>query len=490
MAALPSTAEELYELVCTLQREQQCTQLELRAIQRRSEGLKEAIQEHHDTVLAERRKRQDVSQQLAALRLTARRLKAQEEGAVCAAQSAVSALHAEQEELLQTCRRRALDGIANSSGAQHVNDIQESNGGSAADFSSRKEHRIEETGDGPAGSSSFMAPTYAFTSAVCSGKCTSMYSGAAIHALMSSLRAKLTDCLHAAATSHASCVSSTTQNSGGAAVELPEEQPRQSSQEALKEGSIPLPTSAADDPCARNGSDDALCSASAAGPNCTPSLPSTSAPPTLTIKKHIEFAPTGSFHRVTPVPAANANRLTPCFNRGESSCPSATRRTSDSRGGFGPIPIASGVNAGARKFTVRVASRSSTLLAEAAALGAKRRRTIQLTTATPSKTATNAADSGRSNSLLNPPRQSAADPRTDDVCNPPPPPHPNAALFPPDAAATSSTEQQGSDTTRIAASAGLSVCGSRVCISGNSRPRRTVWTWTRDAAQERPCCDS
>ncbi|KPI83681.1 hypothetical protein ABL78_7275 [Leptomonas seymouri] len=478
MAALPSSAEELYELVCTLQREHQSTELELRATQRRSESLRKEIHEHQCTILTERGKRQDVLEKLAALRLASRRQQAEEEGAAKAAQNAVHTLCTEQEKFLQICRRRALSGSSAASEAQCTSAVKWRNGGSDAPSSVGEEGCREATVDDLAATRPIKDSADAREIGTISGKCTPLHSGAAVHALLLSLRSKLSTCLNAVTTSFDSQTTLQAKNKE-AAVEFSagNEQP-----EPMGMTSSTPPTAVAGNP--QTWSDDGLsCYASVPECHSTPQVPPPPVQPTWPDKKHIAFAPEQSLQRFTPVPAANANRLVPCSAHWTSSLTSP-KKDLDTRGGAGQAPTLSGVYVSATKFTVRVASRSSTLLAEAAALGAKRRRMLQVTTT--ASTASAAADSGKNVSVVSSPRPSAAHPRIDNAYDLLLKDRSTVCLRM-DAAVTSSAEPRESDTTRFATPEAVSMCGPRVSGSGSSRPRRTVWTWTRDAAQgEKP----
>lgn len=426
MAALVNTAEELYEVVCGLQQEQQTTQLELRAIQRRSESLKEKIKEHQDTIANERHKQQDASEKLKTLRFTARLKLAQKEGVALAAQDVMKTLHAEQLRLLHVCLDNVQRGSTSTSIAHGSNKTQLSS--SSSDSFLHKDTLQMDNAVSLA--NLFKEPD------------NQLYTGVALHALLTILRKKLLKGVQA--------VDAT----------LKVRQSPESTYNAASTCSGPDPQQ--QPPLL----------------NATPSdqlfLPSPSpVPSALLSRKRIVFARASSFQRVTPVSASNVNRGVPQPSRRSVSYNGSQSEAGACGAPQGCITLAPTAGAPAprsvTKFTVRVASRSSTLIAEAAALGAKRQRATQLT-----------RDDAQPLSLA----PSAAHPCRDGSCGDPPGAVSGVPLSNERDTACPMEVHDGDVAWRCWTSGPLA-CGPRVSGSAGSGPRRTVWTWTRDTTEEK-----
>ncbi|KAK7198149.1 hypothetical protein NESM_000771500 [Novymonas esmeraldas] len=391
MSRLPASAEELYELVCALQKEQQLTQVELRAVQRRTEAVQHDLQVQQARGAEEEAAQRESSATLSALAAECRLAEAHARGAARAVSDAADELRAARVAWVLQCR----DAAAPSTPASAVPRAHEQTGCPADPL-------VQAT----------------------------VQDAAALRRLLSSLAVRLTRCLDddgATAVSDAPVptaeVAEVTSATQPMAAELPAATPPLRP-EPSREAPPPQPLTAA----------AALLQDSAGSSS-----------------KRIGFAPASRFARVTVVPAANVNRsggwrpdtvYSPVCTGGstnitEPPLSSVCPRTHRAGGAF----------------TVRLATRSATLVAEAAALGAKRRRAAEAATANSSPPLPTTAA-----------QMDAA-----------------TAAAVPCAAGAATTECQRT-TGRLVASADLLSAGSGSTTrrgGGSGGSRRTVWTWTQ-----------
>lgn len=456
MSASPTTAEELYELVCVLQRQQQATQLELRAVQQRSGQLRDAVKEHQVRIAEERARRRDLADKLAELRLSTRRLRALEDGAVCAARDALGELGEEQAALL-----RALHNRATLAAGCTTSTLKCSDSGVSSDITvvqkdetqtdvSRSEGRNHDVPTTP--QMSQYAP---------------LYSGAATHAILWPLLAKLANCISAASDENA-----VHQASRGTEALLVSTEPSLTTLEVSHVNPLVTPEE-----------------------NESAAIPSSKEPcahdecPTAQPKKHIEFAADASISRVTPVPACNANRTLPTARLTQGDAHTSAPRTRTTPPPAAATPTSTnpaGVARGTAKFTVRVASRSSTLVAEAAALGAKRQRSLSQAGPPQVKQRGGEAlvslrDAAPSVPPSLPARRlygSCVDAAAADACTAACP------ALPPGSGGVASAAC-GAPALPRASNAEYAAAGPRVSVGGGGAagPRRTVWVWSPDSTQ-------
>jgi hypothetical protein len=321
--------------------------------------------------------------------------------------------------------------------------------------------------------------------------------GAALHTLLTALRAKLMKCVDAVTAASAlgeaeDIKAAETPSQPQLAVSLQGQSAKSAADTAL------FPTAGGAEMIERNRFSPCLGDAPLTNAPSPPFAPPTT---TMVSKKHIEFAPLASFQRVTPVSAANANRWGSCAADPALDFPADAAELNSAAGGGGrrhgasgqvPPPSCALLNSGAgvlrrpTKFTVRVASRSSTLLAEAAALGAKRRRTTLVAPSSTSNTPDSSPQNGSMQSSSKPPTAHHDEDGLHDDKRPRRSTNVLALLV--NAAATEATISSGQrecDTTRATESTGVPVCGLHGSGGVKLGPRRTMWTWTRDGSKEK-----
>ncbi|KAG5470636.1 hypothetical protein LSCM1_01882 [Leishmania martiniquensis] len=448
MSREPGSAEELYGLVCALQKEQQLTQVELREVQQRTETLRRELH-HQEAIIAEEQARQEELAANLTLGHAERRLaEAHARGAVRASDDAARQLRSQRQAFVRKCH----DYVC--SLGRGPTEASLSGGPRALSM-----HPIPS----PAAGESCSAPPGAETANA--HRDASLMAPAAVNRLLLLLKEKLTRCVEVSATAaHGSLqasllVSPVTERS-------PREQPR---------GGAPPSTQGT----------AATAGAAAMAPRIAYTSPHQPLSPSTAVgcvydaideqlspreKKRIGFAPASCFERVTVVPAANVNRntrqtqptegRTAACNTAAAAPPSADvvsdrdNRPSQTHLRNGSLPRTQRFRG---NFAVRVASRSAMLVAEAAAVGAKRQR---------------ASEAARSIQFTPPKAARADDVQEASACS-----APQCA-----SAAAVLASVCAKDRGRLVAPAEL--LSQRSAVAGQSgnnvSGRRTVWTWTRD----------
>ncbi|CBZ29625.1 hypothetical protein, unknown function [Leishmania mexicana MHOM/GT/2001/U1103] len=452
MARQPGSAEELYELVCALQKEQQRTQADLRAVQRRTEALRQEVHCQEVLIAEEQARHEELAEKHTQGYVERRLAEAHARGAARASADAAQELR---------CARRAFVRKCH----DHVLSVEK--GPTDARLSGMPVARSNST------------PISSAADESCSGSLSAvgveprreatLMPAAAVHQLLLLLRTKLTWCIEVGATAvpapHtvSSAVAPTTEGSSS-------EQPldgRLSNEQcaAAKVATSVMPPLIAEKiphgPPPKSMTD--VCVRGAADGQSSPRE-----------KKRIGFAPGCCFERVTAVAAANVNRGTrkmwltegpPCVRGSAAVVPPPASVTAD--GDHHPSNAYLRNGSLPRKqhcsghFTVRVASRSATLVAEAAALGAKRSRASEAantTQSSPRKAARTDGDKGVS---------ACSAPQGTSV----------AAVFPP--AYTNNRDRLVAPVDLLSPRS----AEARPNGSGGSG-RRTVWTWTRGTSHK------
>ncbi|CAG9580365.1 hypothetical protein LMJF_32_2300 [Leishmania major strain Friedlin] len=452
MPGRPGSAEELYGLVCALQKQQQLTQVDLRAVQRRTEALRQELHCQEALIAEEQAKREELAAKHTPGDAELRLAEAHARGAARASADAAQELRGARRAFLQKCHAQVLSvGKGPTDPRRSGAPVAPSNCtplSSAADESSSGS--LSAVGLGPRREATLMP-------------------AAAVRQLLLLLREKLMRCIEVGSTAVpapfvvASVVAPATE--GGSSEQPRDCRPSDEQGAAAKVAtSVMSPLTAAKSPhgppsksvtdaCVRGAADD-------------------QSPPRE--KKRIGFAPECCFERVTAVPAANVNRGTretwltegaPGACGSTAVVPPAANVTLDGDNHPSNACLRNDSRPRTQRFdghfTVRVASRSATLVAEAAAMGAKRQRASEAAIAaqsSPPKAARADGDKGVSASRA---------PQGAGV----------AAAFPP--AYTSNRDRL------VAPVDLLSPRSAEARRNGSSGSgRRTVWTWTRGTSRE------
>lgn len=374
------TAGELYQLVCTLQQEQRLTQAELRAVQKRSEAAQQDVQQLEESIAAERERQDELVVCCATAREELRAAAAEAKGAARATVEAVAAVREARAALVRRCQKRVASCATRPAPSFPTATAAPGAAESECDTAATArpgaavpdEGRTCLHGWAPSAANDFLAPAVALE-------------------LLTSLHAKLQRCLTELQprASPASCPA----NRDGTSA-LTARATNSTCNDAADPNASP-PTGCSLWPSPRSTSPPALADGSVGSRSAL-----TEEPTGTPERKRIGFAPEALFQRVTAVPASN-------FNRG------GRRTRVDMRGASQPTPtpdpspppplhpprrseprVVCCVGATATRevvpeapaqpprpqprrgaaFTVRVASRSASLVAEAAALDLKRRR--------------------------------------------------------------------------------------------------------------------
>nr|CAJ2479119.1 unnamed protein product [Leishmania braziliensis] len=447
MSHQPSSAEELYELVCALQKEQQLTHVDLRTVQRRTEALRQELQRQQELIAEEQARQEELAAKLTQGCVERRLAEAHARGVARASADAAQELCFERRAFVQKCHDYVLSvGKGPTDRGRFDLLLLPSKG------------TILSTATDGSCSGTFT------TAAVEAGREASFLPAAAVHQLLLSLSKKLTRCIEVGATAVLaplnvpSTVTLTTE-------ERSREKPSDRRPSAVQWSTATvvatlmaarITTTNPHRPSSAHVMEGNV--GSAADGQRSPHE-----------KKRIGFAPASCFERVTTVPAANVNRGTSQAHPVEGSpstannaavvLPSANIATDCSN-----HPAHACLRSGScprtqrpsGHFTVRLASRSATLVAEAAALGAKRQRSSEaakITQSSPPKAARADGDKGAS------------------TCTVPQCANVTAALAP----------TYTNDRDHLVASVDLPLLRSAETQgNGNSRSsRRSVWTWTR-----------
>ncbi|CAC9526090.1 hypothetical protein, unknown function [Leishmania infantum JPCM5] len=436
MPSQPGSAEELYGLVCALQKQQQLTQVDLRAVQRRTESLRQELHCQEALIAEERARREELAAKHTQGDAERRLAEAHARGAARATADAAQELRCARRAFLQKCHAHVLSigkgptdprrpgaPVAPRSCTPFSSAADESCSGSLSAVGA--EPRREAT----------------------------LMPAAAVHQLLFVLREKLTRCIEVGATEGSSseqprdCRPSDEQ---GAAVK------------AVTSVMSPL-TAEKSPPWPPSKSVTDACVHGEADGRSSPRE-----------KKRIGFAPECCFERVTAVPAANVNRGTrktwltegaPGACGSAAVVPPSANVTLDGDNHPSNACLRNGsrprTQRGSGHFTVRVASRSATLVAEAAAVGAKRQRISEAATATQSS----------------PPKAARADGDKGVPASRAPQGASAAAAFSP-----AYSNNRGRLVAPVDLLSPRSAEARRNGSSGSSR--RTVWTWTRGTSRE------
>ncbi|KAG5495543.1 hypothetical protein GH5_03206 [Leishmania sp. Ghana 2012 LV757] len=441
------SAEELYGLVCALQKEQQLTQVELRAVQRRTDALQQELHRQQTTVSDEQARQEELTEHLAQGYAERRLAEAHARGAARASDDAARELRLERRAFVRKCHCYALS-LENAPTDAGLSDLP-----LALSTYTRLFSAEDESCSGTVSAETVGARRVA-----------SLMSPAAVHRLLLLLKTKLTRCMEVGATTAPGPIRAplqVTPITEGTSNEQPLGRITPAEQCAAATVGPAVVASVLAGICPHRPPSPSI----ATGSVCDAADGQSSSRE----KKRIGFAPVSCFERVTAVPAANVNRGTrqigptggstlacssaaaapPCANMeadGDSIPPPTYLKN-------GPLPRTQRFGG---NFTVRVASRSAMLLAEAAALGAKRQRASEAARVTHSS----------------PPKAA----RVDGVeggfaCSAP---H-NASATP--ALAPACTKDRGCIVVPADLLLPLSAEARRNASSGPGR--RTVWTWTR-----------
>ncbi|KAG5471055.1 hypothetical protein CUR178_02362 [Leishmania enriettii] len=441
------SAEELYGLVCALQKEQQLTQVELRAVQRRTDALRQELHRQQATVADEQARQEKLAENLAQGHAERRLAEAHARGAARASGDAARELRLERRAFVRKCHCYALS-------LEHA----------PTDAGLRDLPLTLSTCTSLSSSADELCSGTVSAETVSARRVASLMSPAAVHRLLLLLKTKLTRCMEAGATT----------------VHGPLRAPPQVT--PIAEGissEQPLGRNTPTKECAAATKGPAVVASVLAG-ICPHRLPSPATTEGCVCdaadgqsssreKKRIDFAPESCFERVTAVPAANVNRSTRQIGptggstvacRSAAAAPPCANTEADSDSippsdylRNGPLPRTQRFGG---NFTVRVASRSAMLLAEAAALGAKRQRASEaarVTQSSPLKAAR--ADDVEGVFACSTPHSASATPALAPVC----------------------TKDRGCIVVPADLLSPLSAEARRNASSGPVR--RTVWTWTR-----------
>ncbi|GET91574.1 hypothetical protein, unknown function [Leishmania tarentolae] len=451
MSRPPGSAEELYELVCTLQKEQQLTQVDLRAVQRRIEALRQELHSQEEIIAEEEAKREELAAKRTHDHAERQLAEAHARGAARASADAAQELRSERQAFVQKCHDHVVSvgkGLAD----RRLSDFPAA--------PNKCTLLLAAADDSCSGSSS--------TVEVATSRGATLMPPAAVHQLLLLLRRKLTRCIEIGTTAGPAPLTATpfvTPTKKDNSSEQPFDDRPFTEQCAIAqvETTVMSPLVEKKPKQPSSISVTGVCVRGAAEGQISPRE-----------RKHIGFAPESSFERVTAVPAANVNRGTrkmwltagsPCACDSTAAAPPPAHVTAG--GDNRPSNVARGTGSrplpqrGGGHFTVRVASRSAALVAEAAALGAKRRRASEAANATQSSPPKAArADGGKGASTCTATQDTSV-----------------AAAF--------STVYTNNDGRLLVPIDLLSPCSAQAGRNSSSGPgRRTVWTWTRGTSHE------
>ncbi|KAG5496291.1 hypothetical protein JKF63_02592 [Porcisia hertigi] len=370
MSHQPGSAEELYEFVCALQKEQHLTQVELRAVQRRTETLRQELHSQQLLETEEQTKQQEIVKKLVGSRSERWLAEAQARGAARASADAAQRLCLNRRAFVQKCHDYVLSVGKGRSDARLSDELRAPNNGT-----------VLSCAGGELGVDLSSTPT----AVTC--RSASLMPAADVHRLLLLLRAKLERSLEMSTTAL-----SVPLLAPSPVVSMTEEGSREQRRDrhpSTEHGLTRAVTATPMSPDAAGASLQRPSSTSLTEVGVCGTVKEMGSPRE---RKHIGFAPDSCFERVTAVSAANANRGTRETRPPETraDCPSSAnprnRRPPDTQWCRS-------------NFTVRLASRSSTLVAEAAALGAKRQRASEAaksTQSSPTEAGREDADKGAS----------------------------------------------------------------------------------------------